>query len=109
MYQAREGNVVTSPLPAWMKGITKMRNRPRDIKGQFITMDPIRRFWSHVDKSGPCWLWMGQRYQGRWNYGKVRWHGKMVNAQRVSWELRNGPVPDGMYILHRCDNPPCVR
>ena len=30
-------------------------------------------------------------------------------AHRAAWELANGPVPNGMSVLHRCDNPPCVR
>ena len=29
-------------------------------------------------------------------------------AHRVAWELTNGPIPPGMKVLHRCDNPPCV-
>jgi hypothetical protein len=28
-------------------------------------------------------------------------------THRVAWELANGPIPDGMCVLHRCDNPPC--
>lgn len=61
-------------------------------------------FWSKVDKSADCWLWKGSRLPS--GYGRLR-HG--TYAHRVSWALVNGPIPDGMYVLHHCDNPPCVR
>ena len=33
--------------------------------------------------------------------------GHTSGAHRVAWELANGPIPAGLYVLHRCDNRPC--
>ena len=33
----------------------------------------------------------------------------LVLATHIAWELTNGPLPEGMSVLHHCDNPPCVR
>jgi hypothetical protein len=42
-------------------------------------------------------------------YGRLRVHYRYVYAHRLSYALTFGPIPDGMFICHRCDNPPCVR
>lgn len=75
------------------------------------TMSPITRFWSKVDRSGECWTWMahcspsgyGQFYPGD------RDQPSNVRAHRYSYTITYGPIPDGLCVLHRCDNPPCVR
>jgi hypothetical protein len=69
---------------------------------------PFQNFWSHVEKTADCWLWNGVRMHfghGRMYCGKVEGH---ILAHRVSWRIHNGPIPDGLNVLHRCDNPPCV-
>lgn len=66
-------------------------------------------FWMQVDKSGDCWIWQGGKKQG--GYGSCRWDGATVGAHRVAWVICNGPIPDGMHVLHNCpsgDNPSCV-
>lgn len=64
----------------------------------------MERFWAKVDKTGDCWNWtsVGKRY-GQFSVG-----GKLLLAHRVSWSLSNGPIPDGLHVLHRCDNGKCV-
>lgn len=38
----------------------------------------------------------------------MRIKNKAARAHRVAYELAHGPIPDGLNVLHRCDNPPCV-
>jgi hypothetical protein len=42
-------------------------------------------------------------------YGTRSINGKMVKVHRYEWEQHYGPIPEGMKVLHRCDNPKCYR
>lgn len=75
------------------------------------------RFWEKVDKRGPdeCWEWTASKHQ--FGYGVIGLPQeaalqprprRTLRATRVSWELANGPIPDGMYVCHKCDNRGCV-
>lgn len=68
----------------------------------------IERFWSHVEKSDRCWLWTPRPANN--DYGRIREQGRgqKLKAHRLSWEIHNGPIPEGMAVLHHCDTPPCV-
>jgi len=80
-------------------------------------------FWTVVDCSGDgCWEWQGQRASGertdrpgkrKMPYGMARIgispNYKDVMAHRLAWEYAVGPIPEGMKVLHSCDNPPCCR
>lgn len=70
--------------------------------------DYAERFWSKVDRTGDgCWEWQASRTSH--GYGQVSTFRRPRGAHRVAWELVNGPIPDGLWVLHHCDNPPCVR
>lgn len=64
------------------------------------------RFHIKVKRTEGCWLWQGVKNRG---YGMISDKGKMRYAHRVSYELAYGQIPDGLDILHNCDNPSCVR
>ena len=70
----------------------------------------MERFWSKVDKSGECWLWMAAANENGYGVFSVGGRaGRMELAPRVAWQLTNGSIPEGMHIRHRCDTPACVR
>lgn len=77
-----------------------------------MNKDTIARFWDKVVKTDACWLWTAStRTKG---YGAFVWtkpDGGVVQgrAHRFAWELANGPIPESMCVLHRCDVPACVR
>lgn len=64
------------------------------------------RFWSFVEKTDSCWLWTGAKHPK--GYGIFHLRGRTPRAHVLSWILHHGPVPRGLCVLHRCDNPPCV-
>ena len=69
-----------------------------------------QRFWSHVDKSGPCWLWTA--YLNHRGYGIVGLNNRRTaSAHRVSWSMVNGAIPPRMLALHSraCVSRACVR
>lgn len=72
-----------------------------------LTQKDIDRFWSHVDKSGDCWLWTGALNEDR--YGRFQLDGAIYNASRVAWVIAHGAIPPKFDICHACDNPSCVR
>lgn len=70
---------------------------------------PEERFFDFCipEPNSGCWLWIGgvaSKGYGRFNIGNR----EQVQAHRFSWELHYGKIPDGLWALHRCDNPPCV-
>lgn len=75
--------------------------------GRLDLANTEERFWARVSRSGECWEWTGGA--DRCGYGRLKVDGRYQKAHRYSWVLANGPIPDGLYICHRCDNPPCVR
>lgn len=67
------------------------------------------RFWKKVQKTNDCWLWTATKITSGLPYGMIGVNGTNKLAHRISYELTYGPIPEGMNVLHRCDNPSCVR
>ena len=72
------------------------------------TDPPEVRFWAKVQKGNnpdDCWNWTGGITGA--GYGAMMIDYKNVSAHRFSYELHFGPIPEGMFICHKCDNPSC--
>jgi hypothetical protein len=69
----------------------------------------VDRFWKKVAKyPNGCWEWTSNKNNK--GYGMFKISAAVGNhlAHRVAFELANGRFPDGLCVLHRCDNPLCV-
>lgn len=78
------------------------------------------KFWRRVNKNGPlpdqknhhytglerCWQWTGRSLNR--GYGSIQFRGRVIKSHRGSYELSIGPIPRGMWVLHKCDNKLCV-
>ena len=69
-------------------------------------------FWEKVIVSDikfcegtPCWEWQGAT---KMKAGAIGINGKVYNAHRISWIIHNGNIPKKLFVLHKCDNRPCV-
>lgn len=94
-----------------MCGMHYMREKRRDPTFKLIRPRGSLndRFFAKVKKTSTCWLWIGPfRPNG---YGQIQEGGKgsrNISAHRLSYELHNGKIPDGLVVMHSCDTPSCV-
>lgn len=68
------------------------------------------RFWEGVNITDDCWLWTKSLNDD--GYGRIWLRApisKITGVHRFAYELYNGPIPEGLQVLHKCDVPNCVR
>lgn len=70
--------------------------------------DPLASYEEKVVRHAEgCWEWKAA--VNAKGYGTVSVSGRPVGAHRFAYEAYVGPIPPGLFVLHRCDNPPCTR
>jgi len=83
-----------------VRGLYRRGHRSRNLLHE--------QFWKRVEKTDGCWLWRGTRNKQSQAVFASNAYGHLL-AHRISWMIHHGPIPDGLYVCHHCDNPPCVR
>lgn len=69
-------------------------------------MDMAERLLSRISvTANGCFEWQGTKSVG---YGRLRVGKNVIGAHRVSYETFRGPIPPGLFVCHRCDNPACI-
>lgn len=113
----RAGGGVSDPTPARLATTHHPIGRWHTMTAHQVTSphaDPqiLARFWAKVSRGGDadCWAWTASRRHKGYGAFAYTWAGKMVHdrAHRFSFILHVGPIPDGLFVLHKCDNPACV-
>lgn len=86
-----------------------MPHKYTDYRGRRASgaVAPEIRFWEKVEFADDCWEWLAAT--NPYGYGAFSYRGRGQAAHRVAWMLVNGPIPEGLCVLHKCDNPPCVK
>lgn len=88
-------------------GIRKSEHARKNAMGasKIGAKNPHDCFEHYVLRKDGCWEWIGSH---DWSgYSTFVFGGRRYRAHRVSWEVHNGPIPNGLLVLHHCDNPPC--
>lgn len=94
-----------NPLTKVILYVDGANMKPSDFPySHLIGERAVKKFIKKVKFSGPdeCWEWFKPR-----TYGYLAHDGKRDRSHRVAWTLFNGDIPEGMSVLHKCDNPPC--
>lgn len=72
-----------------------------------LKLRDVSRFMRKVTRGDGCWLWMGARCVA--GYGRMGIGKKSVPAHRIAYLIATDVDPGDLCVLHRCDNPQCVR
>lgn len=71
------------------------------------TRPAVERVLDRTRKEGDCLVFTGATAGGGYGRISIR-RGVVRQAHRVVYEALVGPIPDGLDLMHSCDNPPCV-
>lgn len=110
-----KSNNCVNPAHLKLKKCKPVKNtrEKRSLEQRFFEKagDKYKKFYKS-EQTG-CWIWTAGTNVSGFPYGKIymcteEGKHKMLSAHRASWLIHHGSIPDGLCVLHACDNPRCV-
>lgn len=95
---------------AWTRPKATKRSECRSVMRmtrQKLLLRSLSRLFEKVIFTKDCWIWSGGKFAD--GYGGFCVGSKNERVHRIVYEIKNGPIPKGMLVCHRCDNPICVK
>ena len=77
-----------------------------EIEDMKINREIIQRLLSKSKWENGCLVWYGAKDTD--GYGFISINNKLKRVHRVVWEMFDDEIPEGIQVLHTCDNPPCI-
>lgn len=87
----------------------EVRRQWSDIEAG-LTPSKKREFWAKVERRGrnECWPWKGSKnYFGYGAFSVLECSRGPISSHRIAFGLKNGGIPNGLHVLHHCDNRAC--
>jgi hypothetical protein len=76
------------------------------LNGDSFPQSEQAKFWKRTHAEGDCWIWLGRKEPS--GYGRFTCKRSDYFSHRVAYAISTGPIPQGAFVCHRCDNPSCV-
>lgn len=83
----------------------KTLNKARDAAFLALTKEHQQSVFHHFISTGHCWRFQRSRKAA---YGRFSFNGTKIQAHRAAYLATHGEIPDGLLVLHRCNNPKCI-
>jgi hypothetical protein len=72
-------------------------------------LDPAEKLRTHSVRVGDCLIYTAGSTNERGGHALIKFRRRNMGAHRVAWILANGEIPNGLWVLHSCDVPRCIR
>jgi len=82
-------------------------NGSPEVVRRIVGASLAERLAAYSRPDGDCLVWFGGTHRS--GHGKIQVSGRSIGTHRIAFIEAYGPIPEGLVVRHKCDNPPCIR